>query len=116
MVMTFVHTPLSHYNSITEPHARFFFIPLRRPLYRLPIDAWPRSKQRRKNRHRATVVVGPRSTTLLATSLERAGPRWRALLDVCNGVGVPVELRVLSLSVEEGRSTFGVTARIWVEF
>ena len=31
-------------------------------------------------------------------------------------VWVPVELRVLSLSVEEGRSTFGVTARIWVEF
>ena len=35
----------------------------------------------------ATVVVGPRSTTLLATSLVRVGPRWRALLDVCNGVG-----------------------------
>ena len=25
MVMTFVLHPLSHYNSITEPHARFFF-------------------------------------------------------------------------------------------
>ena len=25
MVMTFTFTPLSHYNSITEPHARFLF-------------------------------------------------------------------------------------------
>ena len=28
MVMTFVLHPLSHYNSITEPHARFFLSPL----------------------------------------------------------------------------------------
>ena len=35
MVMTFVLHPLSHYNSFTEPRARFFAIPLRGPLYRL---------------------------------------------------------------------------------
>ena len=38
MVMIFILHPLSHYNTITEPRARFFVIPLRRYLYRLPFS------------------------------------------------------------------------------
>ena len=34
MVMTFVLHPLSHYNSITEPRARFFAFFIRAPHYR----------------------------------------------------------------------------------
>ena len=51
----------------------------------------------------------------VATAPVHAGPRWRAPLDIY-GVCVHAELRVLSLLVEEGRSTFGFMARIWAKF
>ena len=49
-----------------------------------------------------------------AVATTRARPHWRASLGI-NGV-VRAEFRVLSLLVEEGRSTFGVMAGIWAKF
>ena len=40
MVMTFNLHPLFHYNSITEPHARFFAFPHWGPYYRLPFSLY----------------------------------------------------------------------------
>ena len=51
----------------------------------------------------------------MAIDPARVGPRWRAPLN--DGVHVLcVEFWVLSLSVEEGKSTFGVMAGIWAKF
>ena len=54
----------------------------------------------------------------MATTPVRIGPRWRAPFEICiYGVGVIcVKLQVLSLSVEEGRFTFGVMVGIWAKF
>ena len=62
------------------------------------VDAWLRSELGRKT---TTIVVGP---------------RWRALLDKYGGVCLRGALGALSLSVEEGRSTFGFRAGIWAKF
>ena len=47
-------------------------------------------------------------------AIAHARPHWRAFLGIY-GV-VRAEFRVLSLLVEEGRSTFGVMAGIWAKF
>ena len=39
MVMTFIFLPLSHYNSITEPHARFLFLFLKESLLIFPLTS-----------------------------------------------------------------------------
>ena len=51
----------------------------------------------------------------VATTPVRMGPCWKAPLDVYVCV-FHTEFQVLFLLVEEGRSTFGVMARIWAKF
>ena len=63
----------------------------------------------------AAIIVGPRSATRHGDSSHAQDPIGGPLSIVCKVV-VHVELRVLSLSVEEGRSTFGVMAEIWAKF
>ena len=63
----------------------------------------------------ATVVMGPRSTTHCSDSsrVHEASLEGSFRYIWCC---VFTELRVLSLSVEEGRSTFGFMAGIWAKF
>ena len=78
------------------------------PLHR--VDTRPRSDQW--------------NTTAAVSSFDH--PPWRQLLHAHGPVGGPlsivvcmvvrVEFQVLSLLVEEGRSTFGFMARIWTKF
>ena len=63
-----------------------------------------------KNCYRCAFVQPP----VMVIAPAHEGPRWRAPLN--SGNVVRMELWVLSLSVEEGRSTFGVIAGIWAKF
>ena len=63
-----------------------------------------------KDRRRRAIVRPP----AMVTALECAVPHWKPLLMYMHVVHA--KLRVLSLSLEEDRSTFGVMARIWAKF
>ena len=60
------------------------------------------------------VVTGPHSTTRHGNSSRVHGAPLKGR-SRCDCV-VHMKLRVLSFSVEEGRSTFGFRARIWAKF
>jgi len=72
------------------------------------VDARPRSGQK-------IAVMGLRSTTRHGNAPAHVGP-IEGPFQLVGALGVVrVELRVLSLSVEEGRSTFGVMVGIWAK-
>ena len=79
------------------------------------VDAWPRSEWGGKI---VAVVVSLHLTTRRGDNscVRRApleGPSWNVYSGVCV---VRAELQVLSLLIKEGRSTFGIMARIWAKF
>ena len=63
-------------------------------------------------RKKTAIVVGPRSTTRHGNSSYMRGAHWRPLSMSVHGVCAELRVLSLSLSVEEGMSTFSVMAGI----
>ena len=74
------------------------------------VNTWPRSTSRK------TAAVTPSFDNLPWCQLPRARGHVRGPLSMIGVSVFHVELRVLSLLVEDGRSTFEVMAGSWANF